>query len=480
MGIFEALHRFRIIPFLKKWYVFNILLGLLDILAITAAYQLSFSIYYDTWSRLFITENQLLYIYLAVMPVWLIVLYFINITQIPRTKRYRVLFLEYLQSAILIIVVIVFIYFSFRLYMVPRQFLGIFVLIGFILLLFLRIFEYRVFRNYRARGYNYKNLVLICDENAYSFIKKVLTNTEWGYRFLVIFSDSEKIAEEFSEEHVIQPLSNLDSLHSLMEKYLVDEVVYYRDKVSAPEVRNIIRSCEELGITFNMHIENGSSTLSNAIRTRFAEENFLTFVNIPYKVTSLIAKRFMDISVSLTLILLLAPFMLFIEIAIRLSSKGPAIFKQKRVGLRGREFNMYKFRTMIVGAENMQEELAEMNEVDGPAFKMENDPRVTRIGKFLRRTGLDELPQLFNILRGEMSLIGPRPALKSEVEKYKRWQLRRLSVRPGLSCFWQIKPQRSKIKFEKWMEMDLAYIDNWSFRLDMIILFRTLRAFLHV
>ena len=227
-----------------------------------------------------------------------------------------------------------------------------------------------------------------------ALLKKVLTNTEWGYRFLIIFSDSEKIAEELSEKHVIQPLSNLDSLHSLMEKYLVDEVVYYRDKVSAPEVRNIIRSCEELGITFNMHIDNGSSTLSNAIRTRFAEENFLTFVNIPYKVTSLIAKRFMDISVSLTLILLLAPFMLFIEIAIRLSSKGPAIFKQRRVGLRGREFNMYKFRTMIMGAENMQEELSELNEVDGPVFKIEDDPRATKIGKFLRSTGLDELPQL--------------------------------------------------------------------------------------
>lgn len=476
MGIFEALHRFRIIPFLKKWYVFNLLLGFLDILAITAAYQLSFSIYYDNWLTPFVTETTLLYLYIAVMPIWLIILYFINITQIPRTKRYRILFLEYLQSAILITFVLVVIYFAFRLYMVPRQFMVIFVLQGFILLLMVRLFEYGVFRNYRARGYNYKYLLMICDENAIDFIERVLINAEWGYRFIIIFSDSKRIADRFSEEHIIQALSDLDTIHILMENYMVDEVVYYREKISTPEVRNIIRSCEELGVTFNLHIKNGHGTLSNAIKTRLAEENFLTFVNIPYKATSLIAKRFMDITIALSLILLLSPIMLFIEIAIRLSSKGPAIYKQRRVGLRGREFNMYKFRTMVMGAENMQEELSELNEADGPAFKIEDDPRATTIGRFLRRTGLDELPQLFNILSGEMSLIGPRPALNSEVKKYKRWQLRRLSVRPGLSCFWQIKPERNSIKFEKWMEMDLAYIDNWSLRLDIIIMFRTIKT----
>ncbi len=473
MGIFEALHRFRIIPFLKKWYVFNLLLGLLDILAITLAYQVSFNIYYDNWLTPFVADRTLLFLYIAVLPIWLIILYFINITQIPRTKKYRILFLEYLQSAILITFVLVIIYFVFRLYMVPRQFLVIFVLQGFILLLLVRMFEYRVFRNYRAKGYNYKYLLMICDDNAIAFIEKILINPGWGYRFIIIFSDSKRIADRFSEKYIVQSLSDLDSLQIIMENYLVDEVVYYREKISAPEVRNIIRSCEELGVTFNLHIKNGHGTLNNAIKTRFAEENFLTFVNIPYKATSLIAKRFMDITVSLTMIIILTPLLLFILIAIKVSSKGPAIFKQLRVGLRGREFNMYKFRTMIMGAENMQEELSELNEADGPAFKIDDDPRATGIGRFLRRTGLDELPQLFNILSGEMSLIGPRPALKSEIKKYKRWQLRRLSVRPGLSCFWQINPEKNSIKFEKWMEMDLAYIDNWSFRLDLVILFHT-------
>jgi lipopolysaccharide/colanic/teichoic acid biosynthesis glycosyltransferase len=131
---------------------------------------------------------------------------------------------------------------------------------------------------------------------------------------------------------------------------------------------------------------------------------------------------------------------------------------------------------MVVNAEELKRELEAKNEADGPAFKLRNDPRVTKIGGFLRKTGLDELPQLFNILKGEMSLIGPRPPLPSETKQYKRWQLRRLSIKPGLSCFWQIKPDRNSIKFEQWMEMDLAYIDNWSLRLDFVILIKTIRT----
>jgi len=134
---------------------------------------------------------------------------------------------------------------------------------------------------------------------------------------------------------------------------------------------------------------------------------------------------------------------------------------------------------MVANADEMRKELEELNEADGPAFKIADDPRVTKVGKFLRKTGLDELPQLFNILRGEMSLIGPRPPLPEETTQYERWQLRRLSVKPGLSCFWQVKPDRNSIKFEKWMELDLAYIDNWSLRLDFVILFKTIKTIFH-
>ena len=186
----------------------------------------------------------------------------------------------------------------------------------------------------------------------------------------------------------------------------------------------------------------------------------------------------MDIFGAVIGIVLFLPFFLIVGILIKLTSTGPIIYTQTRVGLRGRLFELYKFRTMVINADEIRRNLKDLNEADGPAFKIKDDPRITYIGHFLRKTGLDELPQLFNILKGEMSLIGPRPPLQEETLQYKRWQLRRLSVKPGLSCFWQIKPDRNSIKFEKWMELDLAYIDNWSLRLDFVILLKTIRTIL--
>jgi lipopolysaccharide/colanic/teichoic acid biosynthesis glycosyltransferase len=184
----------------------------------------------------------------------------------------------------------------------------------------------------------------------------------------------------------------------------------------------------------------------------------------------------MDITVPLFMLITLSWVLLIISFLIKVTSRGPIIYKQARVGLRGRKFYLYKFRTMVFNADKLRKDLDGKNEVDGPVFKIKNDPRITKIGKFLRKTGLDELPQLLNILKGEMSLIGPRPPVLSETRQYERWQLRRLSVRPGLSCFWQIKPDRNSIKFQKWMELDLAYIDNWSLRLDIVIFLKTIKT----
>jgi lipopolysaccharide/colanic/teichoic acid biosynthesis glycosyltransferase len=170
--------------------------------------------------------------------------------------------------------------------------------------------------------------------------------------------------------------------------------------------------------------------------------------------------------------------MLIIALLIKLNSKGPVIFKQARVGLRGRQFYIYKFRTMVVNAEALRKKLEAQNEMDGPVFKIKNDPRITPIGRILRKTGMDELPQLFNVLFGEMSLIGPRPPLKSETNQYKSWQLRRLSVKPGITCSWQIIPDRNNVEFENWMKLDLAYIDNWSTKLDIMLLFKTIKTVL--
>jgi lipopolysaccharide/colanic/teichoic acid biosynthesis glycosyltransferase len=173
----------------------------------------------------------------------------------------------------------------------------------------------------------------------------------------------------------------------------------------------------------------------------------------------------------------LLPVFFLLAIIIKLDSRGPVFFSQERIGLRGRKFRLYKFRTMVTDAEKQLARLKALNEMDGPTFKIKNDPRITRVGRFLRKTGLDELPQIYNVLKGEMSLIGPRPPLESEVKMYERWQLRRLSVKPGITCTWQIIPNRNDVKFEKWMKMDLNYIDNWSLTKDIRLFFETMFTF---
>jgi exopolysaccharide biosynthesis polyprenyl glycosylphosphotransferase len=319
-------------------------------------------------------------------------------------------------------------------------------------------------------------VILIADETSAEFIDLLLTYREWGFRVIAIFTESEILKDKYEKAIILLPSEYLEVINDLMEGDIIDEVIYIKSKIIPYEVRNVVRSCEELGVTFRLRSDNDKINLTNAIRTNIESYKFLTFINVPYSSNALAVKKLMDIFISLLILIILSPLILIIALSIKLTSIGPIIYRQTRVGLRGRQFDLLKFRTMILNAEQLRKELESKNEADGPVFKIKDDPRVTSIGKFLRRTGLDELPQLINVLKGEMSLIGPRPPLKEETKQYKRWQLRRLSVKPGLSCFWQIKPDRNSIKFEQWMEMDLAYIDNWSLRLDFIILLKTIKT----
>jgi exopolysaccharide biosynthesis polyprenyl glycosylphosphotransferase len=191
----------------------------------------------------------------------------------------------------------------------------------------------------------------------------------------------------------------------------------------------------------------------------------------------LLLKRLLDLFVSLVMLIVLFPLMALTAILIKLTSPGPVFFIQKRVGMNQREFKLYKFRSMVANAEERKSALLHLNERDGPAFKIENDPRITPLGRFLRKTSIDELPQLFNVLTGKMSLVGPRPPLPEEVEKYEWLFRKRLSVKPGITCIWQISG-RNNVSFERWMEMDHEYIENWTVWLDLQILLKTIPAVL--
>ena len=210
---------------------------------------------------------------------------------------------------------------------------------------------------------------------------------------------------------------------------------------------------------------------------RFLLEPALILSTIQERRDALIIKSILDFFLSLLVLILSFPLFIFFSSLIKLSSPGPVFYKQIRCGQFGRKFAVYKFRTMVQDAENILESLAEFNEASGPAFKMKNDPRIIPyIGTFLRKLSLDELPQFINVIRGEMSVVGPRPPIPSEVEKYELWQRRRLSMKPGITCVWQIQPKRNDIPFDIWMNMDLDYIDRWSLWLDISLILKTLPA----
>jgi exopolysaccharide biosynthesis polyprenyl glycosylphosphotransferase len=253
-------------------------------------------------------------------------------------------------------------------------------------------------------------------------------------------------------------------------------VIYCQSQIDEQKIRSLIDLCEEIGVTFRLQSELSPLSVTNAHLTHFENIPFLTFMNTPKNSFALAWKSFSEFWISFFILFLLSPILLMIAVLIKITSKGPVIFKQERVGLRGRKFYIYKFRTMIQNAEELKESLLEKNESDGPTFKIKKDPRITAIGRFLRKTGLDELPQLFNVLKGEMSLIGPRPPIPEEVDKYERWQLRRLSMKPGITCTWQIIPNRNEVLFEKWMNLDIQYIESWSIKKDFLLFFKTIKT----
>jgi len=189
----------------------------------------------------------------------------------------------------------------------------------------------------------------------------------------------------------------------------------------------------------------------------------------------LFCKRMMDMVAAILALILLSPMLIVVAILIKIESDGPIIFKQERVGLRGKYFNIYKFRSMVINAEKLKKKLESQNEMSGPMFKIKNDPRVTRVGRFIRKTSIDEFPQFLNVLKGEMSLVGPRPSLPNEVEKFEPWMLKRLTIKPGLTCYWQVSG-RNNIGFQEWMKMDICYVNKRNLWIDIKLIFKTLRV----
>jgi exopolysaccharide biosynthesis polyprenyl glycosylphosphotransferase len=316
--------------------------------------------------------------------------------------------------------------------------------------------------------------ILIIGANDTAFKIREVFDIRW-VKVIGILTDNDTSHE--GTVHGLPVLGRVKDLDLILEKHIVDIALLADESLDADRIHRLTRRCDTMGLDFAFTSPEIKKKLGGQTKDAIDDNHFFLIKSVHRSPAEILIKRLFDFFISAFLITLSLPLWVIIPILIKKDLPGPAFFRQERIGKNGRRFVMYKFRSMVHDAEERLESLLTLNEVDGPAFKMKDDPRITQIGKILRIMSLDEFPQLFNVLKGEMSLVGPRPPIFEEVLQYQRWERKRLSVIPGITCFWQVSG-RSELKFNEWMKLDMQYIDNWSLSLDLKILIMTISAVL--
>lgn len=414
--------------------------------------------------------------YWLALLVWAIVLKKQGEYHHLRVQTYDKAIVNLLFSGALFFILFTSVAFLLKQTFLSRIYIALYTASSVVWLLANRLLVLTIARTMRRRGHNSYNILIVgTGRRAQGFLSLALRHKEWGYRIVGFLDrDPNMTGKKISEYPV---LGSLDDLPKILEGRVIDEVVFIIPRNWLPTIEKCILYCEAVGVPATLATDFFDLEIACGVPKELDGFTYLTFETSHLKETELLVKRTVDILASSTVLALCLPLFALIWLAIRLDSPGPIFFRQTRSGFNGRRFTLYKFRSMIRNAEERLDELKASNEMTGPVFKMTNDPRLTRVGRILRRTSLDEFPQFWNVLRGDMSLVGPRPPIPKEVEQYEPWQRRRLSMKPGITCIWQVSG-RNKIGFEDWMKMDLQYIDCWSLWLDLKILALTVRAVL--
>jgi exopolysaccharide biosynthesis polyprenyl glycosylphosphotransferase len=372
---------------------------------------------------------------------------------------------------------------------ISRSFIGLFVLLAGCGLTLQRYVVLKFLRYWRRKGRNFRNII-VCGvgDQAVQLTRELSSRPELGIHIRGFadlrgdMANRKELADEFRQRlsHVVQVgriLAGVDDVCRALKDYAIDEVIF-TDVISVmPQVEEMILVCAEQGVRTTIAADIFSVGLVKSGISYFGGMPLIHFHTPPGDSWELGCKRAIDICVSAIVLILFSPVFVVLALGVKTTS-GPVFFRQTRVGLNGRLFQMYKFRSMYVGSERQLLSLRASNEMKGPVFKMRNDPRVTKFGRFLRRFSLDELPQFWNVLVGDMSLVGPRPPIPGEVSLYERRSRRRLSMRPGLTCTWQVSGRNDIEDFNDWVALDLQYIDSWSLSKDLVLLLRTIPAVL--
>ncbi len=435
------------------------------------------------WTRLNVITPRPLYPlsnYLWIVPlgvgIWLLVGLLSGVYAGIQEEEPRRAFLDPLKVGLLSATVLFAVTFAFKLEYISRLLLGFYAVFDLVLMTAFRLLARGLGEPLRRVFGGYREFLLVGDTpEALEIARSIEANEKRGMRLFALARVGALAESEFrhpSLRHVytVYPLSELARL---VREHVIDEVIYAASKDDLEKLQEAFLLCEEEGVRTRVLLSFFPHVISRVHLERLRDMPLLTFTTTPANEFLLALKRLADFLMALVLLVVLSPLFVVLAALIKFTSKGPVFFRQTRCGLGGRKFTVYKFRSMREDADLRREELAALNEMDGPVFKISNDPRCTGVGRFMRKFSLDELPQLVNILKGDMSFVGPRPPLPEEVDRYEPWQRRRLRMLPGLTCLWALEG-RNRLSFRRWMELDLEYIDHWSPALDLKIFLKTI------
>mgnify|MGYP000654580756 CR=1 FL=1 len=422
------------------------------------------------------TFHQYALAYFLGVVIWLVCLVL--------NRSYKFLRIEpYYRTAVRIINASVMMFFGFgtalfvlKAAYLSRMFFFIFMITGTLALLVDRALVTLALRKIQEQGYNWRHILVVGTGNrAAQFITKVRQNPDWGLKIIGVINDDEQ--REIKEVNGVKVIGTLKDLLNIFHQVPVDQVVFVLPRSRLNQIQEALRVCEVEGKETSIAIDLYDMKIARSVITEIDGIPLLSYNTVRISEWQLLVKRAMDIIISSVAIFLLSPVYVAAAVAIKLTSPGPVFFRQERLGLHGRKFKLLKFRTMRIDADKHLSQVNDLKEMTTPKFKKKKLQYITPVGRILRKFSIDEFPQFFNVLAGDMSIVGPRPTVPCEVEKYEVWQRRRFSMKPGITCLWQISG-RNEIDHNGWMKLDLEYIDNFSLWLDVSIIFKTIPAVL--
>lgn len=418
--------------------------------------------------------SEYYWLLLLILPLWLFFFSVFGLYDTSLSYSFRRTFFKIFKAVFSGFLIIAIVAWFFDKESFARGIMLIFFVLDLIVLSVIRLIILQVKKALLIKEYKNRKIIIV---GTSPYARKLLEHIDKDCPYALNVVGFIKLKDEDPYLHGIDCLGDIDDIESIIEKNDIMEIFFAVPQENLKGLQDVIWKCESMGIKVNIIIDFFDPRISRPEVEFFEGEPLITLSPVPKNAFQLMLKRTLDIAASLFFITVFSPVFILTGILIKLTSKGPVFFKQVRSGLNGRLFNVYKFRSMYADAEKRLSELKHLNEQKGPVFKIKKDPRITPVGRFIRKFSIDELPQFFNVLGGTMSLVGPRPPIPAEVINYERWQKRRLSMKPGITCLWQISG-RNQIQFDDWMKLDMKYIDNWSLGLDIVILFKTVPAVL--